>query len=126
MVFSETNPDSLLTQASIRKRYLSGTLQEVRIAESAAREREKVLRHEQRENCVAAVREQYSGVETGCSSLHQAVNAAAAGDEVIIYDKKVHLKHGLLIDRELQISCRHPGTIVDIGYGQTLLQVSHN
>lgn len=101
-------------------------MQEVRIAESAAREREKVLRHEQRENCVAAVREQYSGVETGCSSLHQAVNAAAAGDEVIICDKKVHLKHGLLIDRELQISCRHPGTIVDIGYGQTLLQVSHN
>ena len=72
------------------------------------------------------MREQYSGVETGCSSLHQAVNAAAAGDEVIIYDKKVHLKHGLLIDRELQISCRHPGTIVDIAYGQTLLQVSHN
>ena len=51
------------------------------------------------------------------------MNAAAAGDEVMIYKKNLHIKSGLEINRNLKISCKHPNTTVTISYGQTILQV---
>jgi len=107
---------------AIRSRY-SGNQQHIRADEFNAMSREANLRVEQRLHCIAAVHEQHNNLETGCSSLHQAVDAAAAGDEVIIYNKNIHIKSGLKINRHLKISCRYPDTTVTIGYGQTILQV---
>jgi hypothetical protein len=108
---------------AIRERYQSGNVQEVRAEEARLKAQEEELRKSQLYKCVATVLEQHNGVETGCSSLHQAVDAAADGDEVVIHKKNVNLKYGLTINRNLKISCKHAETAVAIQYGQTVLQV---
>ena len=108
---------------AIRKRYQSGNVEEVRAEEARLKAREEELRRSQLHKCVATVQERHNGVETGCSSLHQAVDAAADGDEVVIHKKSLNLKYGLTINRNLKISCKHAETVVAIQYGQTVLQV---
>ena len=95
----------------------------MRAEEAVQKERALELRKLQLEKCLASVLERHNNCETGCVSLHQAVDAAAAGDEVIIQKKNVHLKSGLVIDRKLTISCSKPDTVVNIGYGQAILQI---
>ena len=114
---------------AIGKRY-NGTQKQKRLAEIRDQAHAAELRKSQRKKCVATVRERHSFSMnsthlTGCKSLHQAVNAAAAGDEVTIVKKHIHLKHGLEVDRELTITGEE-GTVITIGYGQTLLQVGND
>jgi hypothetical protein len=121
-------PQGELREA-IGKRY-DGSQEHKRAEERRKQEHAAELRKSQREKCVATVSEKHADSTnskdlTGCNSLHQAVDAAAAGDEIFIVKKFVHLKHGLEVDRELTISANE-GTLVDIGYGQTLLQVGND
>ena len=108
---------------AIRERYESGTIQQVRAEEARLKAQEAELRKSQLQSCVATVQEQHNGLETGCSSLHQAVNAAASGDEVILHKKHVNLKSGLMINRNLKISSKHADAVIEIKYGQTILQI---
>ena len=109
---------------AIRFRYSSpAEILKTRLQETQEKNRIEDLRKEQLEKCVASVLEKHNNIETGCISVHQAVDAAAAGDEVIVHKKTIHLKGGLLINRNLTVSCHKPDTVITIGYGQTIIQV---